>query len=210
MRLCGRTTTRSATSPRRSLPATMAACADPSSKPRGTSRLARSSAGQSMPARDPTTTLGFSPVRHRHGYTARVLVVFAADITIEQAWRIRRDVVSTLARFNSHLNGLKLSLAEELFERAARGEVVLAGYMVGGPGGDPTHGCLECGVEAADNDKGESDGGLCTRVQQAYWLRTQHGQPVASGEALRAYGSDHARDRAGVRLAGCRTGRCRG
>jgi hypothetical protein len=58
----------------------------------------------------PTTTLGFSPVRHRDGYTALVLVVFAADMTIEQAWRIPRDVVNTLARFNSHVNGLKLSL----------------------------------------------------------------------------------------------------
>src|SRR4051812_13805321 len=27
-------------------------------------------------------------------------------------------------------------------------------------------------------NKRESDGGLCTRVQQAYWLRTQRGQPV--------------------------------
>jgi hypothetical protein len=59
-------------------------------------------------------------------------------------------------------------------------------------------------------NKRESDGGLCTRVQQACWLRSQHGQPVASGEALPAYGPDHARDRAGVRLAGCRAGRCRG
>jgi hypothetical protein len=46
----------------------------------------------------PTTTLGFSPVRHPDGYTALVLVVFAADMTIEQAWRIPRDVVNTLAR----------------------------------------------------------------------------------------------------------------
>src|SRR4051812_4880969 len=56
------------------------------------------------------TRLGFSPVRHRDGYTALILVVFTADMRVEQAWRIPCDVVNDLAAFNSHVNGLKISL----------------------------------------------------------------------------------------------------
>src|SRR5262245_24965670 len=40
-----------------------------------------------------TIKLGFSPVRHRDGYTALILVVFTADMRIEQAWRVPRHVV---------------------------------------------------------------------------------------------------------------------
>jgi hypothetical protein len=58
----------------------------------------------------PTTTLGFSPVRHREGYTALVLIVFTAGMQIEQAWRIPVAVVNEFAKFNSHVNGSKISL----------------------------------------------------------------------------------------------------
>lgn len=58
----------------------------------------------------PTTSLGFSPVRHTEGYTALILVVFRADLRIEQAWRIPCDVVNEFARFNSHVNGHKITL----------------------------------------------------------------------------------------------------
>jgi hypothetical protein len=49
---------------------------------------------------------------------------------------------------------MKYSIAAGVVvERAERGEVVLGGCMVGAPGGDPTHRCLECGVETADNEQ---------------------------------------------------------
>jgi hypothetical protein len=54
--------------------------------------------------------LGFSPIRHREGYTAVVLVVFGADMLVEEAWRIPREVVNELGKFNSHVNGIKVGL----------------------------------------------------------------------------------------------------
>src|SRR5690349_17177935 len=62
----------------------------------------------------PTTKLGFSPVRHRNGYTALILVVFTADMRIEQAWRIPLHVVNELAVFNAHVNGLKIALTADV------------------------------------------------------------------------------------------------
>lgn len=58
-----------------------------------------------------TTRLGFSPLRHRSGYTALVLVVFTADMRVEQAWRIPRAVVNELARDVPHVNGFRIALA---------------------------------------------------------------------------------------------------
>jgi hypothetical protein len=56
------------------------------------------------------TRLGFSPVRHTDGYTALVLVVFTAGMRVEQAWRIPRETVNALAKYNAHVNGLKIGL----------------------------------------------------------------------------------------------------
>lgn len=58
----------------------------------------------------PASKPGFSPIRHREGYTAVILVVFGADVTVEEAWRIPRDVVNELGKFNSHVNGIKIGL----------------------------------------------------------------------------------------------------
>jgi hypothetical protein len=60
--------------------------------------------------------------------------------------------------------------------------------MVGAPGGDLVTAASSAGSRRPITNKTVSDGGLCTRVQQAYWLRTQHGQPLASRKALPAYG----------------------
>lgn len=62
----------------------------------------------------PKTKLGFSPIRHRDGYTALVLVVFGADMRVEEAWRIPRHVVNELGKFNSHVNGIKIGLTAEV------------------------------------------------------------------------------------------------
>lgn len=62
----------------------------------------------------PKTKLGFSPIRHADGYTALVLVVFTAGMRVEQAWRIPRDVVNALAKFNAHVNGFKIGLTAEV------------------------------------------------------------------------------------------------
>ncbi len=44
-------------------------------------------------------------------------------------------------------------LPTEALRRAERGEVALGGCMVGAPSGDPTHRCLECGAETADDNR---------------------------------------------------------
>jgi hypothetical protein len=62
----------------------------------------------------PKTKLGFSPIRHADGYTALILVVFTAGMRVEQAWRIPRATVNAIAKFNSHVNGLKLGLTAEV------------------------------------------------------------------------------------------------
>ena len=53
---------------------------------------------------------GFSPIRHRDGYDAVVLVVFSMDMTVEEAWRVPRQIVNELGKFNAHVNGIKISL----------------------------------------------------------------------------------------------------
>lgn len=58
----------------------------------------------------PASKLGFSPIRHRDGYTSVVLVVFGADMRVAEAWRIPREVVNELGKFNSHVNGIKIGL----------------------------------------------------------------------------------------------------
>ncbi|MDX6370358.1 MAG: hypothetical protein QOG93_1860 [Gaiellaceae bacterium] len=60
------------------------------------------------------TTLEFSPIRHTDGYTALVLVVFTASMRVKQAWRIPREAVNMLAKFNKHVNGLKIGLTAEV------------------------------------------------------------------------------------------------
>jgi hypothetical protein len=40
-----------------------------------------------------------------------VLVVFTADMRVEQAWRIPREVVNELASDVPHVNGLRIALA---------------------------------------------------------------------------------------------------
>jgi hypothetical protein len=59
----------------------------------------------------PTTKLGFSPLRHREGYTAVVLVVFSADMRVEQAWSVPREVANELASGVPHVNGWRIGLA---------------------------------------------------------------------------------------------------
>jgi hypothetical protein len=59
----------------------------------------------------PGTKLGFSPLRHREGYTALVLVVFTADMRVEQAWRVPRAVVNEFATAVPHVNGFRVSLS---------------------------------------------------------------------------------------------------
>lgn len=58
----------------------------------------------------PTSKVGFSPIRHRDGYDAVILVVFGMDMTVEEAWRVPREVVNELGKFNAHVNGMKISL----------------------------------------------------------------------------------------------------
>jgi hypothetical protein len=53
---------------------------------------------------------GFSPIRHRDGYDAVILVVFGMDMTVEEAWRVPRKVVNELGKFNAHVNGIKIAL----------------------------------------------------------------------------------------------------
>jgi len=53
---------------------------------------------------------GFSPIRHRDGYDAVILVVFNMDMKVEEAWRVPRAVVNELGKFNSHVNGIKIGL----------------------------------------------------------------------------------------------------
>jgi hypothetical protein len=53
---------------------------------------------------------GFSPIRHRDGYDAVVLVVFSMDMEVEEAWRVPRAVVNELGKFNAHVNGIKIAL----------------------------------------------------------------------------------------------------
>lgn len=65
----------------------------------------------------PKTSLGFSPIRHREGYTALILVVFSARMHVEQAWRIPRETINELAWFNSHVNGWKIGLTAKLTGR---------------------------------------------------------------------------------------------
>jgi hypothetical protein len=66
----------------------------------------------------PTTKIGFSPVRHREGYTALILVVFTADLRVEQAWRVPRSAVNELGNWNAHVNGLKVSLTAVVRNRS--------------------------------------------------------------------------------------------
>lgn len=61
--------------------------------------------------REPTKSrTGFSPIRHRDGYDAVILVVFSMDMRVEEAWRVPREVVNELGKFNSHVNGIKIAL----------------------------------------------------------------------------------------------------
>ena len=53
---------------------------------------------------------GFSPIRHRDGYDAVILVVFSMDMQVEEAWRVPRHVVNELGKFNAHVNGIKIAL----------------------------------------------------------------------------------------------------
>ena len=53
---------------------------------------------------------GFSPIRHRDGYDAVVLVVFSMEMEVEEAWRVPRAVVNELGKFNAHVNGIKIAL----------------------------------------------------------------------------------------------------
>jgi hypothetical protein len=57
---------------------------------------------------------GFSPIRHRDGYDAVILVVFSMDMQIEEAWRVPRAVVNELGKFNAHVNGIKIALTSVL------------------------------------------------------------------------------------------------
>lgn len=61
--------------------------------------------------REPTKSrTGFSPIRHRDRYDAAILVVFSMDMKVEEAWRVPREVVNELGKFNSHINGIKIAL----------------------------------------------------------------------------------------------------
>jgi hypothetical protein len=62
----------------------------------------------------PTTKLGFSPLRHREGYSAVVLVVFTADMRVEQAWRVPREVANELASGVPHVNGWRIGLGAKI------------------------------------------------------------------------------------------------
>jgi len=53
---------------------------------------------------------GFSPIRHRDGYDAVILVVFSMNMHVEEAWRVPRTVVNELGKFNAHVNGIKIAL----------------------------------------------------------------------------------------------------
>ncbi len=57
---------------------------------------------------------GFSPIRHRDGYDAVILVVFSMDMKVEEAWRVPREVVNELGKFNAHVNGLKIALTSDV------------------------------------------------------------------------------------------------
>jgi hypothetical protein len=65
--------------------------------------------------REPTKSrTGFSPIRHRDGYDAVILVVFSMDMKVEEAWRVPRDVVNELGKFNAHVNGVKIALTSAM------------------------------------------------------------------------------------------------
>jgi hypothetical protein len=81
----------------------------------------------------PSTKLGFSPIRHREGYTALILVVFTAHMRVAEAWRIPRETVNELAVFNDHVNGLKLGLTKELKSRPEVQPVALTDEAIDGP-----------------------------------------------------------------------------
>jgi hypothetical protein len=55
----------------------------------------------------PTSKVGFSPIRHEDGYTAVILVVFGPDMTVQEAWRVPREVVNEVGIFSAHVNGIK-------------------------------------------------------------------------------------------------------
>jgi hypothetical protein len=81
----------------------------------------------------PKTKLGFSPVRHRDGYSALILVVFSADMRIEQAWRIPRQVVNELAVYNAHVNGLKIGLGPDVTGHGDVERLDLSTDVIDGP-----------------------------------------------------------------------------
>jgi hypothetical protein len=53
---------------------------------------------------------GFSPIGHRDGYDAVILVVFSMEMQVEEAWRVPRTVVNELGKFNAHVTGIKIAL----------------------------------------------------------------------------------------------------
>lgn len=79
----------------------------------------------------PKSKLGFSPIRHRDGYTALVLVAFGADMRVDEAWRIPRDVVNELGKFNTHVNGIKIGLTAEVRTHPAVERVELTDDALG-------------------------------------------------------------------------------
>ena len=38
------------------------------------------------------------------------VVVFSMDMKVEEAWRVPREVVNGLGKFNAHVNGIKIAL----------------------------------------------------------------------------------------------------
>ena len=81
----------------------------------------------------PTTQIGFSPIRHREGYTALILVVFSAHMRVAEAWRVPRETVNEMAKFNEHVNGLKLGLTAKLKARPEVHPVALTDEAIDGP-----------------------------------------------------------------------------
>jgi hypothetical protein len=74
----------------------------------------------------PSTNIGFSPIRHRDGYTALILVVFTPHMRVEQAWRVPLRTANELAKFNAHVNGWKLGLTAKLKARPEVEQIALS------------------------------------------------------------------------------------